>query len=113
MRWDEDMIPKIQIDVDRQKKRFFAECALCGSRRYAKRLPFGCGKESVLSRLTQRTEEGSRQLRYAKAWTHSYQDLIRHYNYCQSCGSWVCDSCYNVDVDPASCQKCAEKKPAV
>lgn len=93
-----------QILVDKEKRRFYAKCELCGKRQYSMKLPPACRGEELLQLLEEGQAGGLRQRRYNSAKAQAVQDLARYLNQCRKCGKWVCDEMY--DPDTMKCKRC-------
>ena len=89
--------PRMDVRPDETKRRFTMRCSLCGKAAHAGRLPFLFQKR------------GPDSAGYARAYMRSYQQLVKQFNYCQSCGRWVCDDCFNIEGDRDACEECAAK----
>lgn len=75
-----------QVKPDAIRRGFYAECALCGARRYPLALPL----------LSPRREGAAGR-------------LVRYYNRCPECGRWVCDGCFDLTDGRGMCRECAGK----
>ncbi len=93
-----------QIQVDKEKMRFYAECNACGKRQYAGKVPFPCRGEELLQLLEEGYVGGLRQRIYNRSKAQAVQDLARHFNQCRVCGKWVCDEMY--DSNALKCKHC-------
>ncbi|MDR0916395.1 MAG: hypothetical protein LBN02_04310 [Oscillospiraceae bacterium] len=78
-----------QTELDEPNMTYIARCAVCGKSRTIKKKLF-CSNDKTLSELRLR------------------------FNYCQTCGRWICNDCYLVDDGNgnamAICPDCAKER---
>lgn len=98
-----------RIRVDETTMRFCAACAVCGKTEYHGRLPLLCRNKRLLPVLEQGQGHGIAQSAYMRARMRACRELAKLFNYCQSCGRWVCDDCFNIEGDRDACGECAAK----
>jgi hypothetical protein len=67
-----------QTTYDSDSKSYTAKCAVCGKAHTQKKRLFS-GKRGSLAKIR------------------------LHFNYCQTCGRWICNDCYLVDDGNANC----------
>ncbi len=95
-----------QVYVDEKELRFFAMCPICTRRHYAHRLPLICrilGNPKTLEK-----GRGGKliQQAYNKSLVTAVQDLATQFNFCRSCGKWMCDDCFHSVSTEDICKKC-------
>lgn len=96
--------------VELDSMRFYIECADCGKRVYAGKLPLMCRSQHILDRLEQGKTGGIRQWLYNHKKAVAVQHLARYFNQCSECCKWVCDDCYNPENEDGTCQDCTSKR---
>ena len=94
-----------QIRFDQNLMRFYAACAVCSDRLYAKKLPLSSRNKRRFDLLEQGKGGWLEQQGYNHTKALSVQYLSRFYNQCPHCGSWICDPCYRI-VDENGCFYC-------
>ena len=101
-----------RIRVDETTMRFCAVCAVCGKTEHHSKLPLLCRRKELLPELEQGQGHGIAQSAYLRARMRSSRELAKRFNYCQSCGKWVCDECFHIEGDVDCCIECAAKTTA-
>ena len=94
-----------QIRLDKNLKRFYVGCAVCGERLYATKLPLICRNKNRFDLLEQGQGSWLEQQGFNHTKAVSVRYLSRFYNQCPHCGSWICDTCYNI-VEEKGCFYC-------
>ncbi len=98
------------IKIDNKTMLFYAECSLCGKRKYGPPVPFLCrGKKRIENCMAGKSNVISQKVfNHAKA--AAMQLLAVHFNQCRTCLKWVCDECYDEEDPNGICKNCFEKK---
>ena len=100
-----------QVQVDKDRMRFYAECDISGRRIYSKKLPVLCRIKDLLAVMDEGNVGGFKQSMYNHRKADAIQDLARFFNQCRKCGKWVCDEMF--DPQAMECKRCiasAEKE---
>ncbi len=95
-----------QIRLDTGEYRFLVECPGCGKRHYAGKLPLLCRRPEMSELAENGRAGGLRRRLYNKGRVSAVQALMRHYNMCRDCGSWVCNACFLPDIADGICRAC-------
>lgn len=98
------------IKIDKKTMRFYAECSLCGKRKFGPPVPFLCRGKSLIEKC----EKGKANILCQKVFNHvkaaAMQILAVHFNQCRTCLKWVCDDCFDENDSNGACRQCSEKK---
>jgi len=97
-----------QVNVDLHSRRFYAECAVCGRKRFAHTVPIGLKNRKMLELCIIGKAPQKEQDAFDKSKANAVGILIRFFNLCKCGGKWVCDECYDTESELGYCKRCME-----
>lgn len=97
------------IRVDAEALSFSAECAICGRKQYAVKLPLGCRNVRTLSGCVSGKANKISQTAFNHAKANATQQLALRFNQCRYCYRWVCDDCYDSTDTLGACRDCSKE----
>ena len=97
-----------QVFVESQSGRFYAECAVCGKKRFAHSVPAFLRKPKLLELCKIGKASQKQQEAFDKSKADAVSILVRFFNLCRCGGKWVCDGCYDPHSEEGYCKRCME-----
>ncbi len=95
------------VQIDKTKNRFYVVCPQCGKRINGLSLPWICRNTDILE--TKKVPQ-IKQIIFNKKRVKATQDLVRQFNFCHYCGTWVCDDCFKIEDLDDHCKECEKKE---
>ena len=94
------------VITDLHNKNFYKECDCCRNRFYADKVPMLCRGTKIMKNLEKSNGDLVRQRMFNRKKALAVQHLARHFNQCTTCGKWVCNDCYRIDIRDGVCSRC-------
>lgn len=94
------------VIADLHNKNFYKECDCCRKRVYADKVPLLCRGTKTMKKLEKGKGDLIRQRMFNHKKALAVQHLARHFNQCTTCGKWVCNNCYQIDISDGVCSGC-------
>ena len=94
-----------QVFADPMTMHFYGECPLCGSRKYAGKIPFLCRRRSLLPQLEAGQGSPPKQMIYNHRKAATVQHLAKYFNLSRKHAMWICDQCFNPEWE----EECEEE----